>query len=152
MTFQVGSRVIVTKLRRRGEVIAILPNGRLRIALGSITTFCSPGELQLDSNIPVKAASDTITVRDSDGTPIKTGTKSGSLKLDLHGNTVSEALALLDQALNRCILDGHIQLEVVHGIGSGALMRAVHEYCCRSPVVAKFAIAPRNTGTTIVYL
>lgn len=49
-------------------------------------------------------------------------------EVDLRGQFVDEALRALDTALDRAVLAGHAEFRVIHGVGSGALERAVRHH------------------------
>lgn len=76
-------------------------------------------------------------------------------RVDLRGLRVDEALDVLDEALDRAISADRNALLVVHGIGSGALRRAVREHLHTSPYVASFENAESGEGgdgATVVHL
>ena len=58
-------------------------------------------------------------------------------RCDLRGQHVEEALDQLGALLDRAIHDGRDQLLVVHGVGSGALRKAVREYLHASHYVSR---------------
>ena len=65
---------------------------------------------------------------------------------DLRGLRVDEALERLDHALDRAISAGHDQLEIVHGIGTGALRRAVRQHLKHSAYVAELLESPPDAA------
>jgi len=69
-----------------------------------------------------------------------------SRELDLRGSHVDEALERLDHALDRAASAGQPDLRVVHGIGTGALLRALREALAHSPYVAHFEAAAPDKG------
>ena len=46
MPFAVGSAVAVVSLRKHGRVLEVLPGGRYRVAVGSVTVVCPEGQLE----------------------------------------------------------------------------------------------------------
>lgn len=69
-----------------------------------------------------------------------------ALVLDLRGLRAEEALAELAAFLDRAILRGVREVEIVHGRGTGALRREVHAFLKDCPEVATFALAPEDRG------
>lgn len=74
------------------------------------------------------------------------------IRLDLHGCTVPDALQRLESAISQALLAGASRLEVIHGIGTGALRTAVTSYLAHCPHITRHGIDPRNPGTTLVVL
>ncbi|MBO5491205.1 MAG: Smr/MutS family protein, partial [Desulfovibrio sp.] len=81
--------------------------------------------------------------------------EAAALSLDLRGQRADAALAELERFLDKALLAGFAEVEVVHGRGTGALRRQVHEFLRSFPAVARFAVAPEDRGgdgMTIVHL
>ena len=77
------------------------------------------------------------------------------LRLDIRGKRTDEALLELEHFLDKALLNGFTELEIVHGRGTGTLRRHVHNFLHSFPAVERFAIAPENNGgdgMTIVLL
>lgn len=68
------------------------------------------------------------------------------LRVDLRGQRADLALAELEQFLDRALLAGPDGVEVVHGRGTGALRKAVHQFLKKFPGVASFECAPEDQG------
>lgn len=60
------------------------------------------------------------------------------LQLHLIGLRVEDALTKLEPFLNHASLDGIGEVRIVHGKGTGALMRGVRDYLAGHPLVASF--------------
>ncbi|SMC09978.1 endonuclease MutS2 [Nitratiruptor tergarcus] len=69
-----------------------------------------------------------------------------SVKLDLHGLRVEEALEKTDKFLSDALLAGFDEVLIYHGVGSGKLARAVREFLKEHPRVKSFHDAPANMG------
>ena len=66
-----------------------------------------------------------------------------------------DAVRRLDEFLDQAYMTSKSEVRVIHGVGSGALRRAVHEYLSSSPYCTSFHEAePRagGAGATIVEL
>ncbi len=70
----------------------------------------------------------------------------GIVEIDLRGLHVEEALERLDAGLDEAAVDGRDELRVIHGIGTGALRRAVREHLPRSTWVVECLEAARDEG------
>lgn len=66
--------------------------------------------------------------------------------LDLRGQRADEALRELERFLDDCLLRGAGRAEIIHGRGTGALRREVHEFLRQFPAVDAFALAPEDRG------
>ena len=77
------------------------------------------------------------------------------LRLDLRGQRAEQAEAEVERFLDKALLAGIGEVEIVHGRGTGALRRRIHEFLRTFPAVASFAAAPEDRGgdgMTIVVL
>jgi len=87
---------------------------------------------------------------------VKVSTPSSlSVKLDLHGLRVDEALEKTDKFLSDALIAGFDEVLIFHGIGTGKLARAIKEYLKTHPKVKTFHDAPANMGgmgATVVVL
>ena len=72
--------------------------------------------------------------------------RGGTERCDLRGQRVAEALVALGEALDRAARIGRDRLLVIHGLGTGALRRAVREHLSGSPLVTAVETAPTDEG------
>jgi DNA mismatch repair protein MutS2 len=70
--------------------------------------------------------------------------------IDLHGLTVEQALARIEDAVNRALLGDALELRVIHGRSGGRLRAALHRWLRGVPSVRAFHLDPRNSGVTVV--
>ena len=68
------------------------------------------------------------------------------LEVDLRGNRADMAISELERAMDDALRKGASKLEIVHGRGTGALRREVHEFLKFYPAVESFALAPEDRG------
>jgi DNA mismatch repair protein MutS2 len=84
-----------------------------------------------------------------------TGRAADTDEINLLGWRARDAVDALEAFLDRAVRAGLAEVRVVHGIGSGALRQAVHEFLHGSPYCAAFREADPTTGgagVTIVEL
>ena len=67
-------------------------------------------------------------------------------EINLLGLRVREALPRLEVFLDHALLNNQSSVRIVHGMGTGALRRAVRAYLSDSPYCASFNEAPRSEG------
>jgi DNA mismatch repair protein MutS2 len=78
-----------------------------------------------------------------------------SSELNVIGKTVNEATEAADKFLDAAFLDNHDRIRIVHGLGMGALKRAIADLLSGHPHVARFYPAAQNeggAGATVVEL
>ncbi len=61
---------------------------------------------------------------------------------------VPDALPVVDKAIDNALLTGAVNLEIIHGRGTGRLMKAIHECLEEHPSVSRFDNAPSDQGGT----
>lgn len=67
-------------------------------------------------------------------------------RLDVRGKRADLALSEIESYLDRALLAGCENVEIVHGRGTGALRREVHGFLKNHPHVASFALANEDQG------
>jgi DNA mismatch repair protein MutS2 len=111
--------------------------GKAKIDMGGVTMWAPLADLEPGAAEAAKPKG-TVTTRVS--RPIS------YLRLDLRGKRADLALAELEQFLDRSLLSGTEGVEIVHGRGTGALRKAVHELLRTFPGVASYSLAPEDQG------
>jgi DNA mismatch repair protein MutS2 len=146
MKLSPGSFVKIKSLKKSGVLLSIDKN-RARVALGDLQVTCRLSDLVESDETPSAPKDPAVTL------PRYSEKQKRSLEsIDLHGLTVRDALAQLEQHLNQAIMARMDKIEVVHGHGSGRIRDAVHEYLGSVSVVQRFEINQFNPGITRVYL
>ena len=143
LKINVGDKVRVQKLNRFGEVTAIKPRGKtpLQILVGNMQMQAAYHEI--DAVHPKQEVSNLSTsVLDIQYSKSNTV----SSELNLRGMLVKEALDLTDKYLDDAYLAGIPTVRILHGKGTGALRKAVHEALRENPHVNKYQFAPLSQG------
>lgn len=84
--------------------------------------------------------------------PIRTA--SVATELNIIGKTYQEALPDVEKFLDQALAAGFSPVRIIHGKGSGALRRQIHEFLDSQPFVKKYAlddVEGGGAGVTLVY-
>lgn len=129
-----GDTVKIKRKNQIGTVISIREN-KANVNFGGIKVWIDLNQLE---KYEEKEKKQTFKVNrsKSDITPT----------LNLIGKTKEEALKILENYLDKAILEGYTTFKIIHGFGSGVLRNAVREYLDKSPYKVKYEDAPYNEG------
>ncbi|HVC45103.1 MAG TPA: Smr/MutS family protein [Candidatus Binataceae bacterium] len=139
---RVGDQVELGEIR--GELI-VLEESRAVVSRGGLRIEVAPERLRRAAAAR-PAAAPTVTI---------TAAARGSDELNLVGMRTGDGLRRLEEFLDQAYLTSRAEVRVIHGIGSGALKKAIHEYLATSPYCASYRAAEPyqgGAGATIVML
>jgi len=153
--FQIGDRVRVLSLSQEGIVEAI-KDEEIVVQIGALR-FREQAE---NLRFVERKTTNQKTAKAAAGLPkgvsvSLTDQKSVSSELNVIGKTSNEATYEADKFLDAAYLDNHDRVRIVHGVGMGALKRAIATLLSEHPHVAKFYPAEQSeggNGATIVEL
>jgi len=141
-----GTSVYVKALGSNATVLTMdSRHKRLRLRAGS-----------LELEVPFSAVSAAESSKQGVKSPRKLGSSDQtplSYELNLIGWRVEEALLALDKFLDISLLNSLSEVRIIHGMGTGNLMRGVREHLSRSPHVESFRSGESfegREGVTIV--
>ena len=147
--FKVGDSVFVTTLSLNGTVKeAANKDGDLVIQMGFLSSVVNYKNLELLA--PEKAPKPQHQPKDRYSI-----NKAATInpEINLLGNTVDEAIARLEKYLDDAMIAGLTSVRVVHGKGTGALRKGIHEYLRKLKFVKTYKLAEfgeGDAGVTIV--
>ena len=148
---RIGDSVRVLSLNLKGTV-STLPDakGNLFVQMGILRSQVKLSDLEkLDEEVAPAPA-----VKKTGSGKIKMSKSSSvSTEINLLGKTVDEALAELDKYLDDAYIAHLPSVRVVHGKGTGALRKAVHNYLRRQKHVDSYRLGEfgeGDAGVTIV--
>ncbi len=137
----------------KGQVREVRNSGRLLVHVRGHSLLLNADDLApVDPDRTASTAG--ILVRGNPATDSRQGSapRTASSTVDLHGYSVPDALARVEQALNDAILADLSELRVVHGRSGGRIRTALHEWLRHEPGVRGFEVDPQNAGVTIIRL
>ena len=135
-TFTPGQRVFHAGFNKRGQITAIdEKRGRCRVDLDGVSLWANMADL--------RAAGDS----GQSGARQATRPAAGPVfSLDVRGQRASEALSEVERFLDKALLGGSTEVEIIHGRGTGALRREIHNYLKAFPAVENIRLAPEDRG------
>ncbi len=144
-SFRPGQQVFLPVLGLTGKVLAMdTRDGRLEVQARNVKLRVSPEEV--------------TQVGGEAGKAIRSGAASGYHlppawlpSLNLVGLRVDEALPLVDRLIDQAVLHGQEKVDIIHGVGTGRLKRAVWDHLKHHTLV-KDVHADDNPGVTVVDL
>ena len=145
---EVGDTVYVGKLDQKGTVLSLEKDGReLSVQIGALRTtvklndcrFISHGAQSDDQ--PLEAPSKKKT---SNALLAKMATV--QRELDVRGLMVDESESVVGKFIDDAAIAGLRHVLIIHGKGSGALRKGVHEMLRRNRSVASFQLADIDEG------
>lgn len=165
--FAPGQEVLHLTFNKRGVVTDVDERrSRVRVDLNGVSLWAAMKDVRLAGAAATSAApraggpvspvlaavrAHTASPRPTEGAP----REDSLLRLDLRGQRAEQAEAEVERFLDKALLAGIGEVEIVHGRGTGALRRRIHEFLRTFPAAASFAVAPEDRGgdgMTIVVL
>lgn len=142
MSYQLGDRVAISKLKKEGVIAEVIRPGMYKVQVGALLVQCQDADLTAPK--PRKPIKKKVKSQVSfDEGPVRT--------VDLHGKTVAEALSMVELACNQSLLESAAEIKIMHGMGTGKLKNALHKYLSKASYVAHFKIDDTNPGVTRVF-
>ena len=143
---RIGDGVRVLSMNLKGTV-STLPDakGNLFVQMGILRSQVNLKDLE---KLPEESASPAASFRKQTGGSKLKMSKSASVhtEINLLGKTTDEALVELDKYLDDAYLAHLPSVRIVHGKGTGALRKAVHQYLRRQKHVASFRLGEFGEG------
>jgi DNA mismatch repair protein MutS2 len=144
--FRIGDRVRVVSLNNEG-VIESIDEDEVGVQVGALRFRERRENLQLIERRgeTKKASKAAAGLPKGVSVSLQEQPQIGS-ELNVIGRTVNEATEAADKFLDAAYLDNHDRIRIVHGVGMGALKRAIADMLTGHPHVARFYPAAPNEG------
>ena len=152
--FVVGQQVLHTIFNKRGVVTDVDERrSRVRLDMNGVNLWADMKALRIPGRQAAPSPTGKSSILDSTprqpvapesgGSARPAGAADGaSLRLDMRGLRADVALAELERFMDKALLAGFREVEVVHGRGTGALRKQVHEFLRAFPAVIAAWRAP----------
>ena len=143
---KVGDKVLLKTIDKEG-VITSLGVEDLEVQVGSLHMRLRLDEVRRRAPDEQPAEEKITTVEQVGGKPHSVGlAASPGLELDLRGQRAEEALALLEDYLDKAFLAGMPFVRIIHGKGTGKLRSEVRRTLKNHPQVLSFEEGQQNEG------
>jgi DNA mismatch repair protein MutS2 len=153
-TLEVGDTIYVTKLDQKGTVLGI--HGKeLEIQLGAMKTTMKASACKFVEKGKKEQPAASAGKKAKGGSSFIAKTQEAHRDIDIRGMMVDEAEVVLGKFIDDSMMAGLSQVLIIHGKGTGALRKGVHEYLKHHPNAAQFNFADMSeggTGATLVTL
>ncbi len=143
--FKLGESVKVLSMNINGTVASLPDNkGNLTVQMGILRSQVNISDLEIIDETPAYLKK---TTRAGGKGKIKMSKSlSVSTEINLLGKTVDEAIAELDKYLDDASLAHLSSVRIVHGKGTGALRKGIHQYLRRQKHVRSFRLGEFGEG------
>jgi len=143
---KIGDKVLVIPYQRQGIVNKQVSKKKYEVLMGTLSITLKETDLEYVSSPKPK----------KEPTPTGTVTKSSQAKveLDLRGLRYLEAVEELDKFVDNCLMNNFEFAYIIHGYGTGALMKGVQEYIKTHNVIKSSRPGGQNEGgkgCTVIY-
>ena len=149
--FKVGDTVHVISMDSEGTITALADSkGKLKVQMGIISAALPPTDLLLVEHEKTKPQKATVTGG-------KSMARMMNIKPEINvlGMTVDEATSLVDRFLDDALMAHLHKVTIIHGKGTGALRKGIHQFLKSQPHVKSFRLGEfgeGDAGVTIVEL
>lgn len=155
--FKVGDSVFVTSLNLNGTVkTAANKDGDLVIQMGFLSSTVNYKDLELVEDKKEESSAGKYGRAKGAGSKDRYSiNKSATInpEINLLGCTVDEGVSKLEKYLDDALIAGLPSVRIVHGKGTGALRRGIHEYLRHLKFVKSYQLAELgegDSGVTVV--
>ncbi|MDY6147055.1 MAG: endonuclease MutS2 [Peptoniphilaceae bacterium] len=144
---KIGESVRIISMNQVGTVIeGPFSNGEILIRMGILKV-----KSNLNDVVRVDEAPEIHLSHERPSKSMQTGARKAlevSAQLDLRGRRFDEAMQEADKYLDDAVLAGLHTVRIIHGKGTGALRKGIHERLKKDRRVAKFGFADAREGGT----
>lgn len=144
-SFQPGDEVMVHTFGQKGHLLEQTSRNEWQVQIGILKMKVNERDMEYINTPKQKEVKPIAMIKGRDTTV--------GLELDLRGERYEDALLRVEKYIDDALLAGYPRVSVIHGKGTGALMRGVQEYLKNHRSVKKIRFGEAGeggTGVTIV--
>ena len=149
-----GDLVEFPGVRQPAEVVSVGKDGTLQLKAGILKMKAKADEVRLieDDERAARKKTPAVTIRQNADRALRA---SASRELDIRGLETLEAEGVVDNFLSAAVMGKLDEVTIIHGKGTGALRKAVHDILRRNKAVKSFRLGvygEGESGVTVVTL
>ena len=149
-----GDLVEFPGVRQPAEVVSVGKDGTLQLKAGILKMKAKADEVRLieDDERAARKKTPSVTIRQNADRALRA---SAARELDIRGMETLEAESVVDNFLSAAVMGKLETVTIIHGKGTGALRKAVHDILRRNKAVKSFRLGvygEGESGVTVVTL
>ncbi|MBR3498049.1 MAG: endonuclease MutS2 [Selenomonadaceae bacterium] len=146
---RVGDTVYIKPLDQKGTILSIEKDGdSLSVQIGAMRTTVKISACRFVSHNAQENFSPPVTNQNRGSLGLMQKTATVRRSIDIRGMMVDEAELVCGKFIDDAQLSGLKQILIIHGKGTGALRRGVHDFLRGNNSVADFNFADQDEGGT----
>ena len=156
---EIGDSVLIVSMGRSGTVVAEPAGKMVTVQIGAMKTRVPIENLRLEKQQSKQQKQQkvhtTTVVRSDKGRGGGSGVRSSATELDIRGCTVDEGIMMTENFIAGSMLSGFETVTIIHGKGTGALRKGIHDHLRRMKQVKSFrpgVYGEGEDGVTVVTL
>ena len=147
-----GDLVEIPGVRQNAEVVSVGSDGTLQLKAGVLKMKAKADEVRFieDDERAAKKKNPTVSIRQNADRALRA---SASRELDIRGMETLEAESVVENFLSAAVMGRLDTVTIIHGKGTGALRKAVHDILRRNKAVKSFRLGvygEGESGVTVV--
>jgi len=135
--FSVGDEVELVHLSQKGTIVEAISEDEYLVQVGIMKINAKAHQLK---KLKAKSQPEQFIVT------VKSSKAAVKTELDLRGKRYEDAKIEVERYLDDAILAGYSQVTIIHGKGTGALRKGVHEWLKTHPHVKSFRLGREGEG------
>ncbi len=143
----VGDTIYIKPLDQKGTVLSIEKSGKeLTVQVGALKTTVKSSDCRFVSHAPEENFSQPVSNSNRGSTGLLQKVSTVTRDIDIRGMSVDEGEQVCGKFIDDARLAGLKQVLIIHGKGTGALRKGIHDFLRRNPSVENFNLADIDEG------
>ncbi len=141
LELRVGMDILVGENRRPGTIVRFEKSQKVQVSVNGMKFTVDAGEI---TPAPQGAQKKQPAAKKA-SLSYQVDTHA-AMTLDVRGKTLNEAIEIVDSQIERALLSGVLSFSIIHGLGTGVLMKGIGDHLASLPFVRHFEFARPEDG------